>query len=382
MLYLLLSLFSILIPSGCASSPEAQTELDNSILQILGLSPDKFHTPEELEKILTESQVKFEFISANYTFEPNPNELTPVPEPDRYTNVARKGVHRKVYRDAPPEWMEEWFQLALKEGIDRKKLEGARNWLNQAIVTDPKYFKSYTMYGKVLNAHEKFNEARPFLEKALELNPLDYEANYEMSKSLQGNMKFVDAFDYMVRAYMLNPSNKEIEQAFIFLARGNHFDLRTKRLEFPFRIKEISEIPKKIGVEISKDRERLVKPMATCMALWKHDPEYSDLILQGDYDPYEFTMYRECLLVYAMTIRDALNKSPDTRLPTDTEFFIRAIGERHLESLVLWEIVGKKDPYLIYIVTDDQRKRIEMYIKSYVLFKMSPNSGPFKMLSN
>lgn len=356
---------------GCTKPPPPVFERNNSILSILEVLPESFHLPGEFAGLVKSSTVGFEFvafpqpIAEDWSFKAVPE------EPSIYTNVVSDGKARKVFIDEPPSWLLELYQLGERYANVENNLEEARRTLNRAIVAHPKYFKSYTVYGKVLVQKERWNEAMPFLQKALELNSLDWEAHYCLGKAFQGLLRYDEAMRELTFAHLLNRQNADVLQAVTYLARGQHLDIRKNRMIFPMRIREVSPVPKRVDIEIEASYEKWMRPLAGCMAMWQHDPDYPETILAGLGDPLSLTMYRECLTVHSAAMRAVVSEKGLQALPESQQYLLLAMEDRHLEPILLWEIATIHDPYLPYLLHPDQREKIHRYIHKWVLVKMS-----------
>jgi len=356
-----------LLMQACTPAPETQFSRENNELSVLEIPPETFHGPEEFENFVKLSQVKFEWISYPQPLAEDWSKQLEPKEPDPYTHVFQKGNARRVYIDAPPAWMLQYYTEGERRGIVDKNLSEARKILNRAIVSAPEYFKSYTIYGKVLVQAERWTEAKPFLEKALTLNPLDWEASYYLGRSYQGLMDYDQALFHLSKAYMLNRYNPQLSQTLMFLLQGKAMEIRKNRITFPFRIRELSLVPQRFGIEIEKGYERWLKPMAACLALWKYDADYPETILAGLSDPAGIMPYRECLTIHAASLKEALRDLGPQALPENQKYLLAKLEDRQLEAVVLWEIIGSRDPYLMYLLHEDQRTKIHQYILKWVL---------------
>jgi tetratricopeptide (TPR) repeat protein len=178
----ILALFLIWL--GCTKPPPPVFERNNSILSILEILPESFHLPTEFAGLVKSSSVSFDYVAFPQPIAEDWSFNAAAAEPSIYTNVVSDGKSRKVFMDEPPIWLLELYQLGERYANVENNLEEARRTLNRAIVSHPKYFKSYTVYGKVLVQKERWNEAMPFLQKALELNPLLFRQGLSRTASL------------------------------------------------------------------------------------------------------------------------------------------------------------------------------------------------------
>jgi tetratricopeptide (TPR) repeat protein len=320
--------------------------------------------PDVISDVLEDSARRYAFVEAP-ELGPNPlHALEPgkagVRRLDPFLVVARDvdGVPRLSSRTPPPPIADAFERGAVALSADRWGV--ALTHFQRCVDEAPDYFKGHTYLGRAWLFLDEPRRAREHFERAIELNPLDYQAHMFMADTWMAERRWRLAKQALTRAWTINPNSEAIRSRLRSTLYPLDLRIRPRRLDPELAIRDTGE-----GALIQLGGERAVRwlPLAACLACWRFEDRCSQRA-PGDEDPLRLTMYRECLLNQVASV--AARTERGAGVGTDELSLMRAVRAGYLEALVLWEIVARRTPVMMLLVTDELRAEVEAYIDRFV----------------
>lgn len=321
--------------------------------------------PDLISEVLEQSARRYTFTEAP-GLEPSP--LHRLSEPsergarrlDPFLVVERDlGGTPRMSSRTPPRSIADEFErgaLAMSAGRWGRALTHFQRCVEQA----PDYFKSYTYLGRAWLFLDEPRRARAQLQRAIELNPLDYQAHMFLADTWVAEEGWREAKRGLTRAWTINPNSDAIRSRLRSVLHALDLRVRSGRLD-----PELAIRPTDDGVRVEFGGERATRwlPLAACLACWRFEDRCKSRS-PGDEDPLRLEMYRECLLNQVAAVAVRLERR--VGVGADEVELMRAVRAGYLEALVLWEVVARRTPMMMLLVTDELRAEVEAYIDRFV----------------
>ncbi|MBF0431761.1 MAG: tetratricopeptide repeat protein [Fibrobacteria bacterium] len=336
----------------------------NANVKVLSGPVHQFHSPEEFHEILGqgrvqlvrkqhEGEVSTDFASqADSMFMPSP-----------FLNSRSKGTLKQLYLDDPSPALKKLWEKGEKYGKEGMA-ERARHVFYKAIRNTPKYFKNYTVFGRLLLDMGEYTEAIGALQRGISLNDLDGEAHMLLGDAYLRQRDYNKAAMSYLYAYMLNKVDKRVQHKLYFALNLANLKLDTLGYVFPFVLEQTE--PGHVTAIFARGMQQQWQPFAECISCWKYDTDYRESMLRGHLDTLNLTMYKECLMSQSFKWKQMLELNPSSL--SDEAFRIySAIKDKYINAIVYWEFGWASDPYSLYLISEQERKNIMDYIKNYRL---------------
>jgi len=330
----------------------------------------RFHNPEEFYEILEKSAIKYIFDIASdltpYTFIKESLSLLPI-NPGLCIKYTGQDSFSIIEAKVSPD-VESLLVDAIKH-LKNNNFDKVIDTYKKALLIDSSYFKAYTLLGDSYYLNGNYDSAEIYLKKAIELNEIDYQAYFFLADVYlkKGNLK--NALTEITHAFMLNKNSTIINGRLNDFLEPNGLQINKNRLKFPFELNQVSDTL--LSVKFGEDQGIKWMPMAMCLACWKMEPDFKELIERHpDSLNFEIQMYKECMAnQWAAILYDIEQDS----VVTDTEMTLYSIIEDgYLNAIVYWEIMTTKYPMVILTMPKEEKQKVVEYIEKYVYTKRNP----------
>lgn len=327
----------------------------------------KFHAPDEFIDMMNKSTITYSIeVAENIKLT---NLITTHPEPyliDPYSKIkCDKDGSMTLIVDEPKGEVKKIHELAA-EKLKQKNYDELIKLYNRALELDNSYFKTWTNLGDTYYLLGKYDKAERCLLKAIELNDIAYQEHYFLADVYDKMGNSQKALKHITYAYMLNKNNPNIKKSLHRILEKNNLKLKSDRLELPFQINKISDT--ECNIAYQKENGLNWMPMANCLACWKMEPSFQDLLNnEKDAMNMKMTMYKECILnqVAVTTSRQADGKP----VLSKEKQLHEAVNNEYLNTILYWEIMAGEAPQLILVLPKKDKERIVQYIQEYVYEK-------------
>ncbi len=321
---------SILIVLLYSSIPFGQSE-----------KASRLHTPDEIFKIMEESELSYVFgedtISAR-------EDDSPTVLINQFFLRDSSGKTTLDKYDFPK------YALLLVQGdkeFANKNFDGALKYYHQLYATQPEYSFALTMIGDAFYSRGDIDSAIIYFRRAIDMNFIDYSAHWFLADSYDKIGLFDSALKEITIAHLLNV---------------NHAVLKSKFKEYRESAnRPWQEWDFKPHYHLSKDGYRVLintSPewvgYAMVKAVWKYEPDYAKKVDSAEPDSLLVNWSEEKEAVTAL-LADSTKNLRIREIITDGYFI----------EFILYELAGKKWPTVLLILPRDQFRRIYEYVEKY-----------------
>ena len=191
-------------------------------------------------------------------------------------------------------------------------------------------------------------------KKGIEINPIDFEAHARLALAYQNLGKKEQAIEYIVKAHLYNRNHPKVIQILQTIFEENGMTYRNFDFQPNYKIEKKSE--EKISVQAS---EAPWQAYAACLALWQFDENYQSEIRKLSTSKVSKIRQKECLLnalIGYERMKIGKEKYPSLAIMG------KALSNRMIDEFIFYEITLRKNPELIFSISEKKRERILRYL--------------------
>lgn len=309
------------------------------LLSVPGKSYAQPHTPDQILRILEESDLLYEISVDNEIPAETPN---PTLLPGLYVFENDKNERSLRQRFPTAETLPVLFQAGL--AFANKDHKAALRHYRRVLVLDPEYHPALTLLGNVLYSSGEYRSAKIHFERAIKKNFADYQAHWFLSSANRrlGDQK--EALKNLTTAHILNV---------------HHSSLRTS---------------------LQKNREALGKPWKQ----WGHSPRFrlekaGQIIRVAAHETWVGYAMAKALHRYEPGFSEQTPRTTHLDLQEERDALIMLVSgeseyaarvrsivkDGYLDEFVSYEIVAMRHPQAIALLTPKEIYRIAEYIDRY-----------------
>ena len=175
--------------------------------QVLYAQKGQIHSPEELFKILEESEISYA-LESDEDIEPagfEANQLS-----TNLVKVIKNGEEILTSFTLNDEAAEIWEEA--EQSFAKAEFEQAIELYHQVLVADPAFTKAYTTIGNAYFNLEQYDSARFYLQKSIDNNFVDYQAHWFLASTEQKTGNDEKALREITIAHILNPGHTVLKR--------------------------------------------------------------------------------------------------------------------------------------------------------------------------
>ncbi|HEY8210750.1 MAG TPA: tetratricopeptide repeat protein [Myxococcaceae bacterium] len=241
----------------------------------------------------------------------------------------------------------------------------------RALDLRPDYYPALLDLGDLAQLQGQPEEALRRYERAVAVNPVDHRGHFLTGNALLELGRAPEALGAYAHALALRPHNKVVLDG--IEARQQRLGIRLVR---DFFLPRGLARPAAKGVDVLFDAERAHwVAWAACKGLWLGEvPHRQQLTGAGDH---RFTALEEteCLGVLLQAyVRERAGGDAEEEPDLERLGQIAAAGQ--LPELILYEMASRKSPHAMLLLEDDQRGRVEQFVRRFAFERRGPGLGP------
>jgi hypothetical protein len=321
-------------------------------------SAQKYHSPDEIYKLINES-------GRNYrikTFAGSDTALTeehPVlehglilwqgangqPTLTTWHTVLQKNVYLAGY-------------LATAEkALAAARPAAARRALLAVLAQAPEDAQDMTLIGQTCALEGDSSKAAACYRKAIAANYRDFLAHQLLACEHVRHHRTDSARAEMITAHILNRNHADLLQEFkVILQKSNsHYE------EWEFRpLYNIEETTEAKIVKYDLTASAWLS-YGMCKALWKYEPGYADSVMQNCGAPADFIEEIECV----QTLLHAHQAANEPVQDRGLQQLALAAKEDLLREFILYEILLRRNPYLVFYLSEAQIADVAKYVHRF-----------------
>jgi len=250
--------------------------------------------------------------------------------------------------------------------FQHKKLAEAAVQYRELVERFPDFYQAWLYYGDCLFGLGRYPEALDAYSKGVDLNPYDYQGHLFKGHALVKLNRNEEGLQEWVRTLALRPHQPTVVKLLSQYRGALGIDVDDTRFQPRALIRREGS-----AIKIYTPPETPWLTWSSCKALWLGEPSYRQRRTGSKDYVWSSTEEWECLAnLYAsgaVSIQDK-KAGPDPQL----ERIVR-IGQDHmLGSFMTYEIVARVSTDLLLMLPDEERIKLEEYIRRYVVTKHVP----------
>jgi len=313
------------------------------------VAQQKFHTPAEILKMISDSKLMYEVKMLDKPIA-CPDYSNKLNAHDSYRVVTDSSLYTSQYEindKARPlfDKAEEFFQA--------KNPYSALMYYRMALDADSTQYYIMTYIGQMYDGQKDYEQSIQWYKKAIEKNYIDYMAHWFLADAYFAINDVKNALDEIVIARILNRNNQRIAASMVNIFKKAKRD--TEDWCFNPQIAINKGEGNRVIVEMSADWTAY----AMAKALWNFEPGYKESMGVAP-DNYTTLEEKECLIAQLIGLENAktnVKKNPQLRI------LKKAAENNHLEDYMLYEIFLPRSPQVALLLPE----QTIISIKDYVL---------------
>lgn len=328
------------------------------------LYSQKYHKPDEILKIMEESNIAYGIQATTAS--------TMITESDNYrNNLTHPGLYEEMDSDG---------RIAIRSYIDQipgdtvvfpilhkaenffaaGEMERARELYEEVLEYYPNNSQIMTYIGQTYQKENNGEDAREWLEKAIATNRIDYMAHWFLADVYMDQGEMEKAVRHIVIAHVLNRNNPRLQFSLerILKANGTPYD----NWEFrPVYILDTTEKGTPLITLAEDDTDWIA--YALCKALWAFEPGYAESVMGSEQQYRAMIEEKEALIAFAVTAASKYGDVPTAN--EEANRLIRAIKDGQLDAFALYEVVFRKSPNMAAKLPQEMFDIFQQYILTY-----------------
>jgi tetratricopeptide (TPR) repeat protein len=335
-----LSLGAVLLGYAAVVAEDAEVTPENVVVD------GNLHTPAELLKLLVKSELTYVIDIWQDSIMPQDTSYPVVLNPMTWAKVVdgQPKYGLLVLSDSLQPLLDS-AEAAFKE----KDLDVALSLYRLLLEKAPEYVHTRTLIGDVFFMRGEYDSAASYYRQAIDANSSDYQAHWFLGDALEKMGDTVEAIRELTIAHILNIHHKTLKKALV--AMRDHSGKLWKEWEFKPRYILKQDSGK---VMVISDNQSMF--YALTKALWAYEPGYeakmrdtSDIVDRI----LELEEEREAVAC-AWLSADSSKKD-----------FYEQIGADNFQQFVLYEVIAKRDPYLMLHLDERSLNLLVEYVNRF-----------------
>lgn len=317
----------------------------------------RLHDPDEITRIIEVSKIEYQFDS-----------LENVPPPTFYPNKGQEGILRidngadiRLEIINKNDYSKSILKK-LKKGdtfIKKEKLEKARNCYQLALEE-----KNYDtrIINKIADTYllgKDYETAIFWYERSININHIDTKARRSMAQCYALSEDFENAVKQISYAHIFNRNDKEIIKELKTIYKEAKINYIPDYFLPKYKISKINNT--KILITYEHD---VWAAYAAVEALWKHEPEYEDKMLNISTQPINIIRKKEALLNALITYENAGTPNKEDLFPL-LELLRKISLEGQIDNFLLYEIIAREQPNYILQLPKEKIDELKNYLIEY-----------------
>lgn len=254
--------------------------------------------------------------------------------------------------------------------FQKKKFEEATAKYRELVDRFPDFYKAWLYYGDCLFSLGKYPEALEAYTKGVDLNPYDYQGHLFKGHALVKLNRHEEALREWVRTLALRPHQTTVVKLLSQYRGALGIDIDDTGFDPRALVRREGSV-----IKVYTPPEAPWLAWATCKAVWLGEPSYRQRKTGSKDYAWGSTEEWECLVnLYAARANETQDKKAEPDKQLDRIFHIGQ--DQMLNSFMLYEIVARVSPDSLLMTPDEERDKLEEYIRRYVVMKRTAPSSP------
>lgn len=253
----------------------------------------------------------------------------------------------------------------------QRRFAEAADLYRRALEARPDYYPALLDLGDLAQLQGEPEEALRRYERAVAVNPVDHRGHFLKGNALLELGQAAGALDAYARALALRPHNKVVLDG--IEARQQKLGIHLVR---DFFLPRGVARPSVRGVDVLFDTARPHwVAWAACKGLWVGEAQHRQQLTGAADHAFTALEETECLgALLQAYIRE--RASGDAEEEPDLERLGQIAAAGHLPELILYELASRKSPHAVLLLGDDQRGRVEQFVRRFAFERRGPGLGP------
>ncbi|MEM6964022.1 MAG: hypothetical protein AAF573_04585, partial [Bacteroidota bacterium] len=307
--------------------------------------------PDEIEQYMKKSAIQYQMESLTTL-------LQPISLPLVEKGLSIKNTDEGTRLEKENKVLSKKAQKLVKKA---EKAEAKNNYskalkyYKKALKADPHHTKILNELSSLYWTQDALEEVIFYAKKIVEQNPINFEAHARLALAYQKLEKSDLALEHIHLAHLYNRNHKKVIQ----IMKSIYVDNGMVYRDFVFNPQY--KIENKDGRIAVQANDVPWKTYAACQALWENDTTYRDQMRYLSNIETKEIQQKECLLnalIGYERMEGGKEKFPALKvLGTSLRY-------RMVDDFVLYEITLRKNPNLIFILTEEKKQRLIRYMTS------------------
>lgn len=310
------------------------------------------HMPAEIQQLMANSTFSYQLDSTikHIVLE---KEKFPIIEKGWQVITTNEGIQLKQSLIQTDETSEKYRKKA-KDYLENKKYSKAIKLYNKALAHQPDNIELMKSLGKAYQANKKEQTAIGWYIKVIEQNHVDFEAHLQLAICFDLDNRMDLALKHITLAHIFNRNDLDILQILqkIYAKSGLTYEQWT--LEPQYQIQKTID-----GKILIQYQEKPWCAYASCKAVWENEANYRKEMEQMSASSASIIQEKECL--FNALIEYERLESGKENFPALANLALALLNKK-VNNYVLYEILSKRDPLLIYSLNNSQLEELIHYL--------------------
>ncbi len=320
----------------------------------------RLHDPAEIVRLMEESEL-------TYVFDTLERE---VPSPI-YKNIGQKSENLIRIATATEIRLEEkeiknWDKRISKKlkkadkELGKQRGDKARKHLEKALIIEPSNSDLLNKMGRSYLLEKDYSSALYWFDKTLEFNSIDSDALLYSAMCHMGLSEKEKALDKITLAHIFNRNNPFILDTLIRMYEKNGKKYSTISFQPIFEVTQ-NKGNKNINIDFGHS---VWAAYGAVKSLWIYEPGYREKMSKISIQDPEIIQEKEAVMNALITYEGLESEDKKEQFPL-FELLSKISTKRQIDSFILYEIVSKKDPLILLLLTDKKLESLKNYILTY-----------------
>ncbi len=310
------------------------------------------HMPAEIEELMKTSSItyKVDLVSKTLDLE---EENYPLVEKGWYAIANEEGIQlQKLIIQTKEETKK--YRKKGEDYLKKQKYSKAIKFFKKALDLNPANNEILKALGKSYLGEDKDQLAIECFQKVIAQNAVDFDAHLYLAQTFELKNQVDSAIQHISWAHLYNRNDPKIieELKRIYEKRGLEYDLWT--LQPIYKIEKTA--PAVVEIQYQENPWRAY---ASCKAVWEYEADYREEMNQMSAASTEVIQEKECLF-NALIEYERLDQGKE-KYP-DLASLSLALINKNVNEYVLYEILSRKDPLLLYGLTKERQEKLMNYL--------------------
>ncbi len=300
------------------------------------LSAQQLNTPEDFEKIMQFSSIKY-FHKSDTAFVPILKVLLPTP-------LSTSQNTAKILKKSSKFFTKKDWTKAIK-------------YYQKALEREPDNASLLRQLGIVYFHKENYTPSLAYFKKALTINSLDFMTLTYMADCYMAQGQQAKALQCITKAHIYNRNDAEILKKMIEICAANRYIYQNNWHFYA------GYNAQKIGTDsiLIHSKNIIWTAYANCKTVWENDKLY-EKSKENDFPKnIDLVEEKECLLNFLM-VYETVNEDEQKKVQREALKLMEALNLRMENAFIIYEVWAVKNPEIMHQLSEEKIELINEYI--------------------